>query len=141
VSRTTAEWRALDSAHYLHPFTDHKGWPQGARIITRGRGRLPVDSDGNRLLDGMSGLWCVNARLRPPELAEAAYRQMLELPYYNSFFQWPTRRRSSWRDQLAPRSRRRSSAACSSPARAEANDTSCGWCAATGRCRASRSGR
>ncbi len=44
------------------------------------------DSDGNRLLDGMAGLWCVNIGYGRKELAEAAYRQMLELPYYNSFF-------------------------------------------------------
>jgi putrescine---pyruvate transaminase len=31
-------------------------------------------------------LWCVNVGYGRKELAEAAYRQMLELPYYNSFF-------------------------------------------------------
>jgi putrescine aminotransferase len=35
----------------------------------------------------MAGLWCVNLGYGRRELAEAAYRQMLELPYYNSFFQ------------------------------------------------------
>ena len=39
------------------------------------------------MLDGMAGLWCVNLGYGRKELAEAAYRQMLELPYYNSFFQ------------------------------------------------------
>src|SRR5690606_18417567 len=45
------------------------------------------DSEGNRLLDGMAGLWCVNIGYGRRELADAAHRQMLELPYYNSFFQ------------------------------------------------------
>ncbi|MFL6578930.1 MAG: aspartate aminotransferase family protein, partial [Povalibacter sp.] len=45
------------------------------------------DSDGRQILDGMSGLWCVNLGYGRRELAEAAYRQLLELPYYNSFFQ------------------------------------------------------
>ena len=39
------------------------------------------------MLDGMSGLWCVNLGYGRRELADAAYQQMLELPYYNSFFQ------------------------------------------------------
>jgi putrescine aminotransferase len=45
------------------------------------------DSEGNKVLDGMAGLWCVNIGYGRKELAEAAYQQMLKLPYYNSFFQ------------------------------------------------------
>ncbi|MDY0066018.1 MAG: aspartate aminotransferase family protein [Steroidobacteraceae bacterium] len=86
--RTTAEWRALDAAHYLHPFTDHAALGRkGVRVITRAEGVYLYDSDGRQILDGMSGLWCVNLGYGRRELAEAAYRQMLELPYYNSFFQ------------------------------------------------------
>ncbi|MGE3231963.1 MAG: aspartate aminotransferase family protein, partial [Hyphomicrobium sp.] len=40
--------------------------------------------------DGMAGLWCVNLGYGRKELAEVAYRQMLELPYYNTFFQTAT---------------------------------------------------
>ncbi len=76
-----------DSAHYLHPFTDHKALAaQGARIIVRGEGIYVWDSEGLRILDGMSGLWCVNVGYGRKELADAAYRQMMELPFYNSFF-------------------------------------------------------
>lgn len=85
---STAELQAMDAAHYLHPFTDHKDLgSKGSRIIERADGVYLWDSEGNRLLDGMAGLWCVNIGYGRKELAEAAYRQMLELPYYNSFFQ------------------------------------------------------
>ncbi|HET9389087.1 MAG TPA: aspartate aminotransferase family protein [Steroidobacteraceae bacterium] len=85
--RTTREWQAADSRHYLHPFTDFKQLAaQGARIITRAEGVYLYDSEGLRILDAMAGLWCVNIGYGRRELAEAAYRQMLELPYYNSFF-------------------------------------------------------
>ncbi|MFM7707090.1 MAG: aspartate aminotransferase family protein [Gammaproteobacteria bacterium] len=85
---TTAEWQALDAAHYLHPFTDHKSLAaRGTRVITRAEGVYLYDSEGKRILDGMSGLWCVALGYGRRELAEAAYRQMQELPYYNSFFQ------------------------------------------------------
>jgi len=87
-SRSTAEWQALDAAHYLHPFTDHAALSRkGTRVVTRAEGVYLYDSDGRQILDGMSGLWCVSLGYGRRELAEAAYRQLLELPYYNSFFQ------------------------------------------------------
>jgi len=84
----TAELQAMDAAHYLHPFTDHKELgARGTRIIERAEGVYLWDSEGNKVLDGMAGLWCVNIGYGRKELAEAAYKQMLQLPYYNSFFQ------------------------------------------------------
>jgi putrescine aminotransferase len=84
----TAALQAADAAHHLHPFTDGAALnARGARIITRADGVWLTDSDGQRMLDGMSGLWCVNIGYGRAELAEAARRQMLELPYYNTFFQ------------------------------------------------------
>lgn len=86
--RSTAEMQALDAAHHLHPFTDSAELNQkGARIITHAEGVYLTDSEGQKLLDGMSGLWCVNVGYGRAELAEAAQRQMLQLPYYNTFFQ------------------------------------------------------
>ena len=84
----TAAIQALDSAHFLHPFTDFKDLSaRGARVITHGDGIYVWDSEGDRLLDAMSGLWCVNVGYARKELADAAHRQMMTLPYYNSFFQ------------------------------------------------------
>lgn len=80
--------QALDSAHYLHPFTDHADLASiGARVITHGEDIYVWDSEGHKILDAMSGLWCVNAGYGRKELADAAYRQMMTLPFYNSFFQ------------------------------------------------------
>ena len=79
--------QALDSAHYLHPFTDHKLLAEkGVRVMVKGEGIYLWDSEGKRVLDGMSGLWCVNVGYGRKELADAACRQMMEMPYYNSFF-------------------------------------------------------
>ncbi len=83
----TGEWQDRDSRHYLHPFTDYKELgAKGSRIITRADGIYIWDSDGNKILDGMAGLWCVALGYGQKALIEAAYRQMQELPYYNSFF-------------------------------------------------------
>ena len=79
--------QALDSAHYLHPFTSHGDLAgMGARVITRADNIYVWDSEGAKILDAMSGLWCVNAGYGRKELADAAYQQMMTLPFYNSFF-------------------------------------------------------
>ncbi|MGY6707241.1 MAG: aspartate aminotransferase family protein [Rhizobiaceae bacterium] len=81
----------IDAAHHLHPFTDHKDLrAAGSRMIVRADGPFVYDSEGNALLDGMAGLWCVNIGYGRHELAEAAHEQMKELPYYNSFFRCTT---------------------------------------------------
>ncbi|WP_299729170.1 aspartate aminotransferase family protein [uncultured Tateyamaria sp.] len=83
----TAELQALDAAHHMHPFTTNKDLAEkGARIITRAKGVYLHDSDGNEILDGMAGLWCVNIGYGREEMAEVAARQMRELPFYNTFF-------------------------------------------------------
>ena len=88
ISVDTAKIQALDSAHFLHPFTDFKDLAsRGSRVITRSDGIFIWDSEGERLLDAMSGLWCVNVGYGRKELADAAYHQMMTLPFYNSFFQ------------------------------------------------------
>ena len=80
--------QALDSAHFLHPFTDHDDLAtRGARVIVRADNIYVWDSEGHKILDAMSGLWCVNAGYGRKELADAAYQQMMTLPFYNSFFQ------------------------------------------------------
>ncbi len=84
----TAELRALDAAHHMHPFTTNDALAKkGARIITRAKGVWLTDSEGETILDGMAGLWCVNVGYGREEIAEAAARQIRELPYYNTFFQ------------------------------------------------------
>ncbi len=92
LRNTTVRWRQTDIRHHLHPFTDTKGMAEegGARIITKADGVWLEDSEGHKILDGMAGLWCVNIGYGRNELAEAAHRQMLELPYYNTFFKTAT---------------------------------------------------
>ncbi|MCJ8142140.1 aspartate aminotransferase family protein [Ancylobacter sp. A5.8] len=87
LPRSTAELRALDAAHHLHPFSDNKALGvEGTRVIVKAEGVWLTDSDGNRILDGMSGLWCVNVGYGRDEIVDAVAAQMRELPYYNTFF-------------------------------------------------------
>jgi len=83
-----AELRRLDVAHHLPAQTNYAQMRDagGSRIITRAEGCFIHDGDGNAILDGMAGLWCVQVGYGREELAKAAYEQMCELPYYNTFF-------------------------------------------------------
>ncbi|TLX61005.1 aspartate aminotransferase family protein [Stutzerimonas nosocomialis] len=84
----TQQWQAMSRDHHLPPFSDYKALnARGARIITKASGVYLWDSEGNKILDAMAGLWCVNVGYGREELVEAASRQMRELPYYNLFFQ------------------------------------------------------
>jgi len=83
-----AELRRMDLAHHLPAQSDYKLQEQlgGSRIIVAAHDSTIEDADGKELLDGMAGLWCVNVGYSRRELAQAAYDQMLVLPFYNTFF-------------------------------------------------------
>src|ERR1700754_3796759 len=78
--RSTAEYRALDAAHHIHPFSDMGALNRaGSRGIVRAEGVYLWDADARRIIDGMAGLWCVNLGYGRKELADAAWQQMQEL--------------------------------------------------------------
>ena len=91
-ARENAELRRLDVAHHLPGHTDYKLQAElgGSRIIARAQGCMIYDAEGNAILDGMAGLWCVAVGYGREELARAAFDQMRELPYYNTFFKTAT---------------------------------------------------
>ena len=83
----TRHWQVLDAAHHIHPFTDAAALNrEGARVIVEANGVWLRDSDGNRIIDGLAGLWCVQVGYGNRELAEAGYEALKTLPYYNHFF-------------------------------------------------------
>ncbi|HWD17468.1 MAG TPA: aspartate aminotransferase family protein [Casimicrobiaceae bacterium] len=85
MSLTTSAARR-DLAFHLHPSTNlRQVQTDGPLVITRGEGVYVYDDEGRRYLEGMSGLWCASLGFSERRLAEAAYRQMLELPFYHSF--------------------------------------------------------
>lgn len=87
VNVSSHDLKVSDHRHHLHPFTDHGALGiDERRVITRADGVWLWDSDGNRMLDGMAGLWCVNVGHGRQEIVEAVRAQMSELSYYNTFF-------------------------------------------------------
>ncbi|MEO1276225.1 MAG: aminotransferase class III-fold pyridoxal phosphate-dependent enzyme, partial [Pseudomonadota bacterium] len=83
--RPTADYQAMDAAHHWHPFTDTAELnAKGSRVIASAEGVWLTDTEGNRILDGMAGLWCVAVGYGREEIVEAVARQMRQLPYYNT---------------------------------------------------------
>jgi 4-aminobutyrate---pyruvate transaminase len=75
-----------DHSFHLHPATNLRAvQTEGPFVITRGEGVYIYDDEGRRYLEGMSGLWCASLGFSERRLADAAYRQMCELPFYHSF--------------------------------------------------------
>lgn len=84
---STENLQRIDAAHHMHPFTDGKQLSNaGVRVITSADGVFLNDTEGNKILDGMAGLWCVAIGYGRKELADVSAQQMQELPYYNTFF-------------------------------------------------------
>ncbi|MFC3053559.1 aspartate aminotransferase family protein [Kordiimonas pumila] len=95
-------WYDADKAHHIHPFMDPKYFDKNhVRVITRGEGVYIWDAEGNKILDGMAGLWCVNVGYGRQELIDAANEQMKNLAYYNSFFQSSTPTQIELAEKLA----------------------------------------
>ena len=75
-----------DLAYHLHPSTNlRQVQTEGLLVITRGEGVYVYDDEGRRYLEGMAGLWCASLGFSERRLADAAYKQMCELPFYHSF--------------------------------------------------------
>ena len=78
---TGTEWIDKDREnlwHHISPYNE-KVSPM---IVSEANGSWITDHNGNRYLDGMSGLWCVNVGYGRKELAEAAYQQLMTMPFY-----------------------------------------------------------
>jgi len=83
---TTEEIIDKDNRHTLHPWADlANAATEGDLVITKGSGCHVYDSDGNKYLDGIAGMWCVNVGYGNREMADAIARQAEKLVYYTPF--------------------------------------------------------
>jgi len=76
----------IDRKNVFHPFTAlHQHERFGGRMIVQGKDSTLRDVQGNRYLDAMAGLWCVNVGYGRTEIAEAVTAQIERLSYYHGF--------------------------------------------------------
>ena len=75
-----------DLNHFLHPFTHFDSFKTaGSTVMSKSEGVYVWDSNGNRYLDGIGGLWCVNVGHGRSEIAEAIAEQARQMCYYTPF--------------------------------------------------------
>jgi putrescine---pyruvate transaminase len=73
-------------SHFWHPMLHPNEMTQRAPIrIVRGDGCYVFDDSGNRLVDGVAGLWNVNVGHNRPEMKAAIVAQLDELEYFQLF--------------------------------------------------------
>jgi 4-aminobutyrate--pyruvate transaminase len=88
LDRPNDSLSARDIAYHMHPFTNARRLEsEGPFVITRGNGIHIYDEQGRDYIDALAGLWCASLGFSEKRLAEAAYKQMLELPYASTFGQ------------------------------------------------------
>ncbi|MDW3181359.1 aminotransferase class III-fold pyridoxal phosphate-dependent enzyme [Roseobacter sp.] len=76
-----------DRAHYFHPVVPIRAHEErGVTVMKSGKGVYLTDIEGNELLDGFAGLWCVNAGYGHDAVVDAAAEQMRRLPYATGYF-------------------------------------------------------
>lgn len=76
----------MDKNHFIHPYTDFSTFQkEGSQIISQAKGAFVTDSQGNRFLDGIAGLWCINIGHGREDMAQAIADQVLKMDYFNPF--------------------------------------------------------
>lgn len=115
---------ATDIAIVMHPNTNMRQHEiTGPMVIARGEGIRVYDEHGNEHIEGLAGLWSVAVGFSEKRLADAAYKQMLQLPYYHTFTSKshePSIRLAEKLVEMTPENLTR---VFFTPSRSEANDT------------------
>ncbi len=90
-------------AHLIQSFADLDGLKQRAArtAIVSAKGAYVTDSEGNRMIDGIGGLWCVNVGHGREEIIDAITRQLQTLDYYSTFYNFTHPTAAALADRLA----------------------------------------
>jgi beta-alanine--pyruvate transaminase len=74
-----------DLEAFWMPFTANRQFKANPRLLARAKGMYYWTADGREVLDGVAGLWCVNAGHSRPEIAEAVAQQLNTMEYAPTF--------------------------------------------------------
>ena len=77
---------AKDVRYSVHHFTNlDQHLSKGPFIVAKGEGVYVYDTSDNRYIDSLAGAWCTSLGFSEGRLADAAARQMREMPYSHTF--------------------------------------------------------
>jgi beta-alanine--pyruvate transaminase len=85
VAAPSSGLKTNDLDAFWMPFTANRQFKQAPRLFVAADRMRYVTADGRRVLDGTSGLWCVNAGHCRPKIVEAIRRQAGELDFSGTF--------------------------------------------------------
>ena len=78
--------RRKDRDHNIHPWTDFATFKEeGSEVMAEAEGVYVYNAEGERYMDGIGGLWCVNIGYGREEMAQAIADQIRRIPYYSTF--------------------------------------------------------
>ncbi|MGA0023757.1 MAG: aspartate aminotransferase family protein [Burkholderiales bacterium] len=76
---------SLNLESFWMPFTANRAYRQAPRMLVAAKDMHYVSDDGRKILDGTSGLWCVNAGHCRPRIVEAVQQQVASMDYSPAF--------------------------------------------------------
>nr|WP_210332993.1 aspartate aminotransferase family protein [Rhizobium sp. RHZ01] len=71
--------------NFWMPFTANRQFKTAPRLLASAEGMYYTDIDGNKVLDGTAGLWCVNAGHGRQRIADAVARQLQTMDFAPTF--------------------------------------------------------
>ncbi len=84
-AQPTAALSPADLEAFWMPFTANRQFKANPRLFARAKGMYYWTADGREVLDGVAGLWCVNAGHSRPEIAAAVAQQLNTMEYAPTF--------------------------------------------------------
>ena len=82
---TTPIPAAADLDALWMPFTANRQFKKAPRLLAKSAGMHYWDVNGRQILDGVAGLWCVNAGHNRPRIVQAIQEQAAELDFAPAF--------------------------------------------------------
>jgi beta-alanine--pyruvate transaminase len=81
----TVQLKTNDLEAFFMPFTANRQFKSAPRLLAKAKDMHYFTQDGRKVLDGTSGLWCVNAGHCRPRIVEAIQKQAAELDFAGTF--------------------------------------------------------
>jgi beta-alanine--pyruvate transaminase len=76
---------SLEQSAFFMPFSMNRHFKKAPRLLARAEGIHYTTTDGRKLIDGISGLWCVNAGHCREKIVQAVQKQVAELDFAPTF--------------------------------------------------------
>jgi beta-alanine--pyruvate transaminase len=85
VAEASGSTLPADMGAYWMPFTSNRQFKKAPRLLAKASGMHYWDVHGRQVLDGVAGLWCVNAGHARPRIVQAIQQQAAEMDFCPPF--------------------------------------------------------